>query len=229
MGFFSNFAAMRLHREGNFLIPLSFVIIAGIWTGIFLPLRGTSVEWISYILAAAALVFFGLIVNFFRNPKVDVQQNADGIVCPCDGKVVVIEEVFDPIYFKKNVRQISVFMSPLNVHVNRNPIGGKVKFHKYSPGKYLVAWHPKSSTDNEQTYFAVENDKMEVGFKQIAGAVARRIRWYIKEGDQVEQGAEMGFIKFGSRMDILLPLDAKIHVELEQVTKAGVTLLATMP
>jgi phosphatidylserine decarboxylase len=216
---------MRIHREGRLIIPISFLILAGIWTLIWWPLHGTVVEWITYILAAAGLVFFGFIVNFFRDPKVDVKQNAKQVLCPCDGKVVVIEEVFDPIYFKKNVRQISIFMSPLNVHVNRNPTGGVVKFLKYSPGKNLVAWHPKSSTENEQTFVVIEGQGMELGFKQIAGAVARRIRWYIKVGDTVQQGAEMGFIRFGSRVDVLMPLDVKVTVNLEQDVKAGVTVV----
>jgi phosphatidylserine decarboxylase len=218
---------MRLHKEGRLLIPLCILVIAGIWSGLYFPLlNGTAVWWIGVILALAGLIFIGLVFNFFRNPPIDATVQDNAIVCPCDGKVVVIEEVFDPIYFKAQVRQISIFMSPLNVHVNRNPIGGKVKFAKYSPGKYLVAWHPKSSTENEQTFFAIENSRWTIGFKQIAGAVARRICWYVKEGDSVQQSAEMGFIKFGSRMDLLLPLDAEIKVKLEEVVFGGVTVIA---
>lgn len=217
---------MRLHKEGRFIIPASFLILAGLWTLIWWPLSYTSFVWISWILAAAGLIFFYFIVNFFRNPLVKVQRDERAILSPCEGKVVVIEEVYDPIYFKKNVRQLSIFMSPLNVHVNRNPIGGVVKFFKYSPGKYLVAWHPKSSTENEQTYVVIEGQGMELAFKQIAGAVARRIKWYINVGDRVDQGEEMGFIRFGSRVDVLLPLDAQITVKLEQDVKAGETVLA---
>lgn len=216
---------IRLHREGNLIIPISFLILAGLWIGLFFILRQTPVPWISWILAAAGLIFFGFIVNFFRNPKVDVKQDPSQILSPCEGKVVVIEEVHDPIYFKGPVRQISIFMSPLNVHVNRNPVSGEVKFLKYYPGKYLVAWHPKSSTENEQTYVVLQNERMTVGFKQIAGAVARRIRWYISEGDQVEQGAEMGFIRFGSRVDVLMPLEAEVLVRLEQDVRAGESVL----
>ena len=218
---------MRLHKEGRVLIPLSFLILAGVWSALYFPLlMGSSVWWIGVILGMAAMIMFGLVVNFFRNPAIDATVKENAIVCPCDGKVVVIEEVFDPIYFKAQVRQVSIFMSPLNVHVNRNPISGVVKYFKYMPGLYLVAWHPKSSTDNEMTYTVVENDRWAVGFKQIAGAVARRICWYIKEGDAVKQTEEMGFIKFGSRMDLLIPLDAEIKVELEQVVFGGVTVIA---
>ncbi len=218
---------MRLHKEGRVLIPVSFLVLAGIWSAIYFPLLcGTSVWWIGVILGMAALIMFGLVVNFFRNPEIDATVQENAIVCPCDGKVVVIEEVYDPIYFKAQVRQISIFMSPLNVHVNRNPIGGRVKWFKYMPGLYLVAWHPKSSTDNEMTYTVVENDRWTVGFKQIAGAVARRICWYVKEGDEVKQSDEMGFIKFGSRMDLLIPLDADIKVKLEEVVFGGVTVIA---
>ena len=218
---------IRLHREGRFLIPISFTLLAGIWAVLyFLLLQGTAFWWIGVILGLAALIFFGLILNFFRNPEILPTLDERAIVCPCDGRVVVIEEVFDPIYFKKNVRQISIFMSPLNVHVNRNPIGGVVKFFLYSPGKYLVAWHPKSSTENEQTFTVVENDRWAIGFKQIAGAVARRICWYVKEGDQVVQTAEMGFIKFGSRMDLLIPLEAEVAVKLEEVVFGGKTVIA---
>ena len=217
---------MRLHKEGRVLIPLSFLILAGIWSALYFPLlRGTSVWWIGVILGMAALIMIGLVLNFFRNPPIQATIQENAIVCPCDGKVVVIEEVFDPIYFKAQVRQISIFMSPLNVHVNRNPIGGRVKWFKYMPGLYLVAWHPKSSTDNEMTYTVIENERWTIGFKQIAGAVARRICWYVKEGDEVKQTEDMGFIKFGSRMDLLIPLDAEIKVELEQVVFGGVTVI----
>lgn len=218
---------MRLHREGRMIIPVSFFILAGIWSGLYFPLlAGTEVWWLGIILGLAGLIFFGFVLNFFRNPHVDIEQDPRAILAPADGKVVVIEEVEDPIYFKGKVRQISIFMSPLNVHVNRNPISGTIDFHKYSPGKYLVAWHPKSSTENEQTFFAIKNEYWTVAFKQIAGAVARRIRWYVKEGDAVEQGAEMGFIRFGSRIDVLLPLDVPVEVELEQMVHGGVTVLA---
>lgn len=218
---------MRIHKEGRFIIPVSLILLAGVWSGLYFPwLRHTSFWWLGMILLMAAVIMFGLILNFFRNPPIPAHTDPNSIIAPADGKVVVIEEVEDKLYFNGPVRQISIFMSPLNVHVNRNPISGTVKYHKYSPGKFLVAYHPKSSTDNEQTLFVIENEKWEVGFKQIAGAVARRICWYIKEGDAVEQSQEMGFIKFGSRIDLLVPLDAKVNVELGEMVRGGVSVIA---
>lgn len=167
-----------------------------------------------------------LTLNFFRNPEIEVFKNNNHILSPCDGKVVVIEEVFEPKYFKKNVQQISIFMSPLDVHVNRTPIGGQVIHYEYFKGKFLVAFHPKSSTENEQTFLVMSNERVSVGFKQIAGAVARRIKCYVKTGDVLEQGQEFGFIKFGSRMDILVPLEAKIQIQLHQKVTGGKTILA---
>ena len=218
---------MGLHREGRVIIPVSFVILAGIWSAIYFPFLQNSSVWpLGMILLFAGLIFFGFILNFFRNPKIDVVTDPEAIIAPADGKVVVIEEIEDPHYFKGKVTQISIFMSPLNVHVNRNPISGEVKYHRYHKGKYLVAYNPKSSQENEQTMFVIGNPDWEVGFKQIAGAVARRICWYIKEGDQVEQGQEMGFIKFGSRIDVLIPLGTEILVDLEQPVQGGITVLA---
>jgi phosphatidylserine decarboxylase len=150
------------------------------------------------------------------------------VIAPADGKVVVIEEVEEPEYFKDKRRQVSIFMSPVNVHVNRNPIAGIVKYAKYHPGKYLVAWHPKSSTENERTTVVIANSKAEVLFRQVAGALAKRIVYYVKEGEMVEQGSEMGFIKFGSRIDLYLPLSAKIEVQLQQKTRGGETVVATL-
>lgn len=222
---------IRLHREGRVLIPASFLVLAGIWSALYFPLlRGSAVWWIGVILALAAIVMFGLVLNFFRNPVIQKTVVPGGVIAPADGKVVVIEDIEDPIFFKGKVKQISIFMSPLNVHVNRNPISGRVKFFKYSPGKYLVAWHPKSSTENEQTFTAIEGeDGTVVGFKQIAGAVARRICWYVKEGDAVQQSEEMGFIKFGSRIDVLVPTDMQVDVELGQMVAGGVTVLGMLP
>ena len=151
------------------------------------------------------------------------------MISPADGKVVVIEEVEADEYFTDKRIQVSVFMSPFNVHVNRNPVGGLVKYFKYHQGKYLVAWHPKSSTENERTTTVIETpSKREILFKQIAGALAKRIVWYVKEGQQVNQATEMGFIKFGSRVDLLLPLDSKIKVELNQKVKGGCTVIAEL-
>ena len=173
-------------------------------------------------------VFFILILQFFRDPKRNTNLDDDHVIAPADGKVVVIEEVFENEYFKGKKRQISIFMSPLNVHVTRYPISGLVKYSKYHPGKYLVAWHPKSSVDNERTTIVVENPSIgEILYRQIAGAVARRIVNYAEEGQQVIQGEDAGFIKFGSRIDIFVPLDMKIRVELDQKTKGGETIIAS--
>ena len=212
---------MRLHREGNIIIPVTFIILAAIIGGGYLinPI-------VAVILLPAGLIFFGLILNFFRNPVFEIEENLNHILSPCNGQVVVIEEIQDELYFKGPVIQISVFMSPLDVHVNRNPIGGEVKMLKYLPGKFLMAFNPKSSTDNEQNYVVTANEKVTVAYKQIAGFLARRIRWYIEEGDKVSQGAEYGFIRFGSRIDILVPTDSKIKVELGQKVKAGRSILA---
>jgi phosphatidylserine decarboxylase len=174
-----------------------------------------------------SVVFLIIILQFFRNPTVTVTQNENQVICPADGKVVVIEEVMETEYYNEKRIQVSVFMSPFNVHVNRNPIGGIVKYFKYHKGLYLVAWHPKSSTENERTTTVIEKaDGVSVLFRQIAGALAKRIVWYVKEGQQAEQGAEMGFIKFGSRVDLFLPIGTKINVNLNQVVKGGKTVIA---
>lgn len=175
-------------------------------------------------------MLFLLVLQFFRNPKITPLIDSKFVLAPADGKVVVIEEVEEVEYFNNKRTQVSIFMSPVNVHVNRNPVSGIVSYFKYHPGKYLVAWHPKSSTQNERTTVVVKmSDNLEVLFRQIAGAVARRIKCYIKEGDVVVQGAEFGFIKFGSRVDILLPTDATICVNLGDKTQAGMTRIAELP
>lgn len=185
--------------------------------------------WIPRLVLIASIVIFFLVVQFFRVPTRVVRQSDREIVAPCDGKVVVIEEVVETEYFKGPRRQISIFMSPLNVHVNWNPISGVIQYFKYHPGLYLVAWHPKSSTENERTTVVIRNKEgVEILFRQIAGAAARRIRWYVKEGDKVEQSTEMGFIKFGSRVDLYIPLDAEINVNLQDKTVGSVTVLATL-
>ncbi len=212
---------MKIHKEGYGIIPLSFLIMA------LLVALGW---WAHFVLGAlllvGAIVLWVLIIRFFRNPDVPVVKNDRQVLSPCDGKVVVIEEVEDKVYFHGKVRQVSIFMSPLNVHVNRSPIAGVLKQVKYFPGKFLVAFDPKSSFENEHTYLVAENEHVTVGFKQIAGYVARRIRWYVKENDVVEQGAEFGFIRFGSRLDLMLPLDCEIKVALGQVVQGGVTVVA---
>ncbi len=179
------------------------------------------------LMVIISLVLFGLVVQFFRIPTRQLTISDRQIIAPADGTVVVIEETEEPEYFKDRRRQISIFMSPLNVHVNRNPVSGVVNYFRYYPGKYLVAWHPKSSTENERTTIVVQaRNGAEVLFRQIAGAMARRIVWYVKEGMPVEQTNEMGFIKFGSRVDVYLPLDAVVNVNIGDRTKGGVTVIA---
>lgn len=212
------------HKEGYKIIVITFILV----TTIFIATnRYVEIEWLRYLLFATALVFLFLILQFFRNPRRQFQLNDEEILSPVDGKVVVIEEVYEKEYFKDKRLQISVFMSPLNVHVTRYPSGGNVLYSKYHPGKYLVAWHPKASEENERTTVVVDNKKFgAVLFRQIAGALAKRIINYAQEGTEVEQASDSGFIKFGSRVDVFLPLDAKIKVELNEKVKGGITVLA---
>ena len=219
---------MTFHKEGytSLALCILFIFVLNALLHFFIP-EALLIRWIAYIFSFALFV---IIVQFFRSPKITIKQNENMVLCPADGKVVVIEEVTETEYLKDTSIQVSVFMSPLNVHVNRNPISGVVKYFKYHPGKYLVAWHPKSSTENERTTIAVENPKgYVVLFRQIAGALARRIVWYVNENDRVEQGKQFGFIKFGSRVDVFLPLGSKIKVELGAVVKGGITVLAELP
>ena len=182
---------------------------------------------LAIVIFAATLFVFLFLISFFRIPARTLTLHENQIICPADGKVVVIEEVTEVEYFKDKRIQVSIFMSPANVHVNRNPISGEIVYNTYHKGKYLVAWHPKSSTENERWSVVTKNPKGEILYKQIAGALAKRICNYTKVGQQVNQGDEYGFIKFGSRVDVLLPLDAKIEVSINQVVKGGVTVLAT--
>ena len=185
-------------------------------------------NWMVNLLIFASVVFAMLVLQFFRNPKRNTALNANHIIAPADGKIVVIEEVVEHEYFKDKRIQVSIFMSPLNVHVNRYPICGAVKYAKYHPGKFLVAWHPKSSIENERTTVVVENETTgPILFRQVAGAVARRIVMYSKAEDKAVQGKDMGFIKFGSRIDLYLPLDAKINANINDVVKGGETVIAT--
>ena len=178
---------------------------------------------------AGSIIFYLLILQFFRSPKIITSVNDKHVIAPADGKVVVIENTAETEYFNDRRKQISIFMSPINVHVNRSPVAGVVKFFKYHAGKYLVAWHPKSSTENERTTLVVETgDGLEVLFRQIAGAMARRIKCYVKEGDKLAQGGEFGFIKFGSRVDVFLPLDAEVKVKVDDKTRAGKTVIAVL-
>lgn len=216
---------MTIHKEGytSIAICILFIFILNVLVQFFHPTQ-TWLHWIVYILS---FTLFIIILQFFRSPFILVSKNEQHVICPADGKVVVIEEMEEKEYLKDRRIQISVFMSPLNVHVNRNPISGIIKYFKYHPGTYLVAWHPKSSTENERTTIVIENNKgILVLFRQIAGAMARRIVCYATEGQQVEQGEQFGFIKFGSRVDIFLPLGTELKVKLGDTVKGGITVLA---
>jgi len=218
---------MKIHKEGYTTIALSLLFIFVL--NAIVDYKFADLAWLRWIVYVLSFALFIIVLQFFRSPKRVFTRGNDLVVCPADGKVVVIEEVEETEYLKDKRIQVSVFMSPVNVHINRNPISGVVKFFKYHPGKYLVAWHPKSSTENERTTTVVEHENgAQVLFRQIAGALARRIVWYIKEGDRVQQSEEFGFIKFGSRVDIFLPLGTKINVELNQVVKGGITVLAEL-
>jgi phosphatidylserine decarboxylase len=219
---------MTFHKEGytSMALCILFIFVLNAFIQFYFP-TAFFVKWLIYILS---LALFVTILQFFRSPAITITKDETQVLCPADGKVVVIEEADETEYLKDKRLQISVFMSPINVHINRNPISGVVKYFKYHPGKYLVAWHPKSSTENERTTVVTETSTgIPVLFRQIAGALARRIVWYVKEGDVVEQGDEFGFIKFGSRVDIFLPLGTKINVELGEVVKGGKTVLAQLP
>ena len=218
---------MTIHKEGytSIAVCILFIFVLNAIIQFYFP----QVYWLKWIIYILSFGLFGIILQFFRLPAIDIVTNDKQVLCPADGKVVVIEEVVETEFLKDKRIQVSVFMSPLNVHVNRNPIAGTVKYFKYHPGKYLVAWHPKSSTENERTTVVVESDKgVSVLYRQIAGALARRIVWYVNTGNKVEQGAQFGFIKFGSRVDVFLPLDAKINVQIGDVVKGGLTVLAEL-
>jgi phosphatidylserine decarboxylase len=218
---------MTIHREGHIILFVLLVVLFALNAAIFYFFPYNALAQNSLILSS--IIFYLLILQFFRNPIFSITQHNKHVLAPADGKVVVIEETEESEYFKGKRLQVSIFMSPVNVHVNRMPVGGKISFFKYHPGKYLVAWHPKSSTENERTTIAVKmNNGVEILFRQIAGALARRIRWYVKEGDALEQGQEFGFIKFGSRVDIFLPLDTKVLVKIGDVTKGGRTIIAEL-
>jgi phosphatidylserine decarboxylase len=220
---------IRIHREGKMSLILSGIATVIVSYASYYFLRNTSFWWLMIIIIAGMLAFFGLMVNFFRNPLRTIEIDEDVIYAPCDGKVVVIEEITDNTYFNRKMIQVSIFMSPLNVHVNRNPISGTVQFSKYFKGKYLAAWNPKSSEENERTYIVTKNkDGLEVGYKQIAGGLARRIVNYLKVGDEVWQGREFGFIKLGSRMDLILPTNCKIVARLGDKTEGGKTVIARL-
>ena len=217
---------MKIHKEGRtILFILSISLFALNWALYFVaPSRP-----IQSIAVGASVIFYILILQFFREPVFDVVKNEKQVIAPADGKVVVIEETDETEYLKSRRIQISIFMSPVNVHVNRMPVGGSIRYYQYHPGKYLVAWHPKSSTENERTTVVAKmKNGTEVLFRQIAGALARRIKCYVKEGQTLEQGQEFGFIKFGSRVDVFLPLDATIRIKIGQATTGGKTVLAEL-
>ena len=214
------------HKEGHKIIFVTFIVIVA---SFLLVDSFISISWLRTIVMIALLVFLILILQFFRNPKRHTSLNNKQVVSPVDGKVVVIEEVFEKEYFKEKRLQVSVFMSPINVHVTRYPISGNVVFSKYHPGKYLVAWHPKASEENERTTVVVENETYgKVLHRQIAGALAKRIVNYAKVNDKAIQGSDSGFIKFGSRVDLFLPLDTNIKVSLNQKVRGGESVIAEL-
>lgn len=218
---------MTIHREGRILLFVLLLILFALNWAVFYFFPTSALVQNSVILSS--VIFYLLILQFFRNPVFSITKNEKQILAPADGKVVVIEDTEETEYLKGRRKQISIFMSPVNVHVNRMPIGGIISFYRYHAGKYLVAWHPKSSTENERTTVVVKTrNGVEILFRQIAGALARRIKCYVKEGQELEQGEEFGFIKFGSRVDIFLPLDAKVTCKIGDVTKGGRTVIAEL-
>ncbi|MCE2994223.1 MAG: phosphatidylserine decarboxylase family protein [Cyclobacteriaceae bacterium] len=217
---------MTIHREGKTLLFVLLIVLFGLnWAvSYFLPM-----PILQNTLIVVSIIFYLLILQFFRLPIFEIQKNDAHVIAPADGKVVVIEETEETEYLKSKRKQVSIFMSPINVHVNRMPVAGTISYFKYHPGKYLVAWHPKSSTENERTTVVAKmKNGTEILFRQIAGALARRIKWYVQEGQTLQQGDEFGFIKFGSRVDIFLPLNAKILVKPGDITKGGKTVIAEL-
>jgi len=214
------------HKEGHKIILLTAIFLIAVNTMTYLFVN---TYWVKFSILAISIVIFLLILQFFRNPKRLIQMNNVEVLAPVDGKVVVIEEVFEKEYFKDKRLQVSIFMSPINVHVTRYPIGGTVKYSKYHPGKFLVAWHPKSSEENERTTVVVDNPTIgEVLYRQVAGALAKRIVNYAEEGQDVLQGSDSGFIKFGSRVDLYLPLNTNITVKLNDKVIGGKSVIANI-
>ncbi|WP_421941869.1 phosphatidylserine decarboxylase family protein [Pedobacter sp.] len=218
---------MTIHKEGYTTIALTILLIFVL--NAVVDYKYYDITWLRWFIYIFSAALFIIVLQFFRNPSRSFSAGENLVICPADGKVVVIEETTEGEYFKDKRLQVSIFMSPINVHINRNPISGVVKFFKYHPGKYLAAWNPKSSTENERTTTVVEHKNgQSILFRQIAGALARRIVWYVKEGDKVVQTEQFGFIKFGSRVDVFLPIGTKVNVELNQVVKGGITTLAEL-
>jgi phosphatidylserine decarboxylase len=218
---------MTIHREGYKSIAIATIIFIAL-NMLMRWFFAASLPWLCILFFIASLGFLLFIVSFFRIPARILTIKDGQIISPADGKVVVIEEAIDEEYFKEKRLQVSVFMSPLNVHVNRNPMSGEIVYNQYHKGKYLVAWNPKSSTENERHSVVIKNGETEILVKQIAGAVARRIVNYLEVGNKVKQTDEYGFIKFGSRVDLLLPIGTKINVALNEVVQGGVTVIATL-
>jgi phosphatidylserine decarboxylase len=216
---------MTIHKEGTATIIIILVALVIIN---LVPYMLDAPPWVSYILIPVSVLFFLFIVSFFRRPHRRIVADSKKVYAPADGVVVSIEETHEEEFLKEKRKLVSIFMSPLNVHMNLFPVAGKIIYNKYHPGKYLVAWHPKSSTENERTTIVIEmEDGTRILVRQIAGAVARRIVNYAKEGLSVKQGDELGFIKFGSRVDIFLPLHAAVDAKIDQVTRAGISTIAT--
>jgi len=218
---------IKIHKEGHKILLVSGLILLLINFGLTLIFHN---QLVYYIAGGVSLLIILAFASFFRIPYRNFNSSDNQVIAPADGRVVVIEEVQENEYFGDKRIQVSIFMSPANVHVNRNPISGVVKYQKYHPGRYLVAWHPKSSEKNERNTVVIEQeDGVEILVRQIAGKLARKIRWYLNEGDEVTQNAEMGFIKFGSRVDLFLPVGTKIEVGLKQKVKGGMTVIGTLP
>ena len=215
---------IRFHKEGYKIIVIAFILSI---TGILLAEKFIEIIWVVKAIQIIILAFLFIVLQFFRNPKRATNLNENTIIAPVDGKVVVIEEVEEPEYFKDKRLQVSIFMSPINVHVTRYAMSGVVKYSKYHPGKYLVAWHPKASTENERTTIVLDNKIFgEVLYRQIAGALAKRIVNYAEKGTEVIQGADAGFIKFGSRVDLYLPIGTELTIKLGDVVKGGTQVVA---
>jgi phosphatidylserine decarboxylase len=218
---------MTIHKEGRSLLFWMMIILSVL--NYLLYYFFSEERLLMNLSIMTSVVLYFIVLQFFRNPVFEPPQEEGIVFAPADGKIVVIEEAVEDEYLKENRKQVSIFMSPINVHVNRSPVKGVVEYFKYHPGKYLVAWHPKSSTENERTSMVIRDTKgNKIMVRQIAGALARRIKWYVKEGSQLEQGGEFGFIKFGSRVDLYLPLDAEILCQMDQVTKGGRTAIARL-
>ena len=218
---------MTIHREGRTLLFILLLFFFALNWGVAYFFPDNTV--LQNIVIVLSIILYLIFLQFFRSPIFSIEKNDKHVLAPADGKVVTIEETEETEYLKGKRRQISIFMSPVNVHVNRMPVGGTISFCTYHPGKYLVAWHPKSSTENERTTVVVKTkDGVEILFRQIAGALARRIKCYVKQNQSLAQGDEFGFIKFGSRVDVFLPLNAKVTVKVGDITRGGKTVLAEL-